>query len=92
MGVCLDLGYPVETRRKFNVHKTFRRSPGRLLNVLWTFNLRPVSNAYASVTLLKDPIKTVTKPQSENNIQEINQVKTNAIQGTNRKINHAKRG
>ena len=26
-----------------NVHKTFRRRPGRLLNVLCTFNLRPVS-------------------------------------------------
>ena len=26
-----------------NVHKTFRRRPGRLLNVLYTFNLRPVS-------------------------------------------------
>ena len=25
---------PVETRRKSNVHKTFRRRPGRLLNVL----------------------------------------------------------
>ena len=28
---------------KLNVHKTFRRRPGRLLNVLCTFNLRPVS-------------------------------------------------
>ena len=26
-----------------NVHKTFRRRHGRLLNVLRTFNLRPVS-------------------------------------------------
>ena len=34
---------PVDTGRKFNVHKTFRRRPGRLLNVLCTFNLRPVS-------------------------------------------------
>ena len=32
---------PVDTRRKLNVHKTFRR--GRLLNVLCPFNLRPVS-------------------------------------------------
>ena len=36
-------GYPVNTARKLNVHKTFRRRPGRLLNVLSTFNLRPVS-------------------------------------------------
>ena len=34
---------PVNTGRKLNVHKTFRRCPGRLLNVLCTFNLRPVS-------------------------------------------------
>ena len=35
--------FPVGTRRKLNVHKTFRRLRGRLLNVLCTFNLRPVS-------------------------------------------------
>ena len=35
--------YPVDTRRKLNVNKTFRRRPGHLLNVLCTFNLRPVS-------------------------------------------------
>ena len=34
---------PVDTGRKLNEHKTFRRRPGRLLNVLCTFNLRPVS-------------------------------------------------
>ena len=33
---------PGDTGRKLNVHKTFRRRPGRLLNVLCTFNLRPV--------------------------------------------------
>ena len=33
--------HPVGTRRKLNVHKTFRRRPRRLLNVLCTFNLRP---------------------------------------------------
>ena len=32
---------PVDTGRKLNVDKTFRRRPGRLLNVLCTFNLRP---------------------------------------------------
>ena len=31
--------FPVDTGRKLNVHKTFRRCPGRLLNVLCTFNL-----------------------------------------------------
>ena len=34
--------YPVDTGRKLNVHKTFRGRPERLLNVLCTFNLRPV--------------------------------------------------
>ena len=34
---------PVDTRRKLNVHRTFRRRPGPLLNDLSTFNLRPVS-------------------------------------------------
>ena len=34
--------HPVDTRRKLNVHKTFRRCPGSLLNVLRTFNVRPV--------------------------------------------------
>ena len=35
--------YPVDTERKLNLHKTFRRRPGRLLNALCTFNLRPVT-------------------------------------------------
>ena len=35
--------YPVDTGRKLNVHKTFRRRPGRLLKVLCTFNLHPVT-------------------------------------------------
>ena len=35
--------YPVDPGCKLIVHKTFRRRPGRLLNVLCTFNLRPVS-------------------------------------------------
>ena len=33
----------VEIGRKVNLRKTFRRRPGRLLNVLCTFNLRTVS-------------------------------------------------
>ena len=39
-GLCAN---PVDTGQKLNVHKTFRRRPGRLVNVLCTFNLRPVS-------------------------------------------------
>ena len=34
---------PLDIGRKLNVHKIFRRRPGRLLNVLYTFNLSPVS-------------------------------------------------
>ena len=34
---------PGEAGRKLTVHKTFRRRPGRLLNVVCTFNSRPVS-------------------------------------------------
>ena len=34
---------PVDTGRKLKVHKTFRRRAERLLNVLCTFNLCPVS-------------------------------------------------
>ena len=33
----------MDTGRKLNVQKTYRRRPGSLLNVLCTFNLRPVS-------------------------------------------------
>ena len=33
---------PVDTGCKLTVHKTFRRRSGRLLNILCTFNLRPV--------------------------------------------------
>ena len=36
----ISMPFPVDTARKLNVHKTFRRRPGRLLNVLCTFNLR----------------------------------------------------
>ena len=34
---------PLDTGRKLKVDKTFRRLPGRLLNVLCTFNIRPMS-------------------------------------------------
>ena len=33
---------PIDTGRKLNLHKTFRRRPGRFMNVLRTFNLYPV--------------------------------------------------
>ena len=39
----------LDTERKLNVHKIFRGRPGSLLNVLSTFNLRPVSRGYNSI-------------------------------------------
>ena len=39
--ITFNLYYPVDTGHKLNVHKTFRRRPGRLLNVVCTFSLRP---------------------------------------------------
>ena len=38
---------PVDTGRKLNVHKTFRKRPRRLLNVFRTFELRPVTTGLA---------------------------------------------
>ena len=41
--ICYSASYnPLNTGRKLNAHKTFSRSLGRLLNVLCTFNLRPL--------------------------------------------------
>ena len=48
--ICIN---PVDTGRKLNVHKTFRRRPGLLLNVLCTFNLRPVSAGKGTVMQFK---------------------------------------
>ena len=49
---------PVDTGRKLNVHKAFKRRPGCLLNVLCTFNLRPVSTGetdFKKALLIKKP-------------------------------------
>ena len=42
---------PVDTGHKLNAHKMFRRRLGRLLNVLCTFNLRPVSTEKSLMTI-----------------------------------------
>ena len=45
--------YPQDTGRKLNVHKTFKRCLGRLgrlLNVLCTFNLRPVYKEHSNIS------------------------------------------
>ena len=41
--------HTVDTGRKLNVHKTSRRPPGRCLNVLCTFNLRPVPTGLVDI-------------------------------------------
>ena len=40
---CISNHNPIDTERKLNTHKMFRRRPGRLLNILCMFNLRHVS-------------------------------------------------
>ena len=50
-GYVVMQNYPVDTGRKLNVHTTFRRRPRHLLNVLCTFNLRPVSTGQLLTTL-----------------------------------------
>ena len=45
---------PVDTGHKLDVHKTFRRRPGRLLKVLCTFNLRPVSTGESNIICIFD--------------------------------------
>ena len=60
-----DLAFPVDTGRKLNVHKTFRRRPGRLLHVLCTFNLRPVSTGFASFHYSTHSQITVNNQKSE---------------------------
>ena len=42
----------LDTGRKLNVHKTFRRRPALLLNVICTFIVRPVSRGMELVTEL----------------------------------------
>ena len=37
---------PLDTRRKWNVFKSFRRQPGRLLKVFCMFTLRPVFRGF----------------------------------------------
>ena len=43
---ALDCPFPIDTGRKLKIHKIFRRRPERLLNILCTFNLRPVSTGF----------------------------------------------
>ena len=42
----LKMNKDLWTEHKLNVHVTFKTLPERILNVLYTFNLRPVSREY----------------------------------------------
>ena len=44
--------FPVDTGRKLNVYKTFRRRPGHFLNVFCTFNLHPFHTGLLPPTLI----------------------------------------
>ena len=46
---------PVDTGRKLNVQKTFRRRPGRLLNVLYTFNVLPAPTGNLQAEIFQIP-------------------------------------
>ena len=51
---------PVDTERKLNAHKTFRRRPERLLNVLCTFNLLPVFTGLTVLFKGKDTLWNIS--------------------------------
>ena len=50
---------PVKKGSKLNVQTTFRKCPGLLLNVLYTFNLRPVSTGKVTWRLFHDLFERV---------------------------------
>ena len=51
INVCIVSIPPLHTGHKLNTHKTFKRCPGRLLNVLCAFNLRFVSRGPSMIVL-----------------------------------------
>ena len=52
--IDLKIYIPRRRRRKLNVRNTFRRRPGRFVNVLCTFNLLPVSTGYLCFLKIND--------------------------------------
>ena len=51
----VSIQHTLGTGRKLNVHKTFKRRPGRLLNVLCTFSLHPVSRVLSCLNFSRFP-------------------------------------
>ena len=59
--------FPVDTRGKLNIHKTYSRRPERLLNVFCTFNLRPVSTGlHVLLSFFRSSHKEVSEICSRN--------------------------
>ena len=52
--------YRLDTGHELNVHKTFRRRPRRLLNILCAFNLRSVSKGQLATPTLQEASNTRT--------------------------------
>ena len=74
---CLPL-LSLDIIRKLNVHKTFRRSPGHLLNVSCTFNLRPVSRGLDAFDMMTQSIihyEKLSLLRTSNNEQDWTPVK-----------------
>ena len=64
---------PLDTGRKLHVHKTFRRRLGRLgrlLNVLCTFNLRPVSTGTWWI-LMAGKLKNKSDPRKKRTLMSL---------------------
>ena len=67
---------PVDTGRKLNVYTMFRRHPGRLLNVLCTFNLLPVSAALLAFKLTVFTYGSVKNLVTTTSFNQFNSFKT----------------
>ena len=52
-----------------NVHKTFRRRPGRFLNVLYTFNRRPGRLLNVLCTFNLRPVSTLENQKLQNTLR-----------------------
>ena len=64
---------PLNTVRKLNLHKMFRKVPGRLLNVLCTFNLCPVCK-WTVKTIITVQMRRHSKSFMINPLSEVNEL------------------
>ena len=68
----LVLYIPLVIRRKLSVYKTFRKQPRPLLNVLCTFNSRPVSKEAGIYPSTFDVHYMAQKTQSHKSVLKLN--------------------